>query len=92
LPARYTYNVKYVLGGSEKRVDAQWIISKDDNKAKGPIAAMDQDMEGTEEEWLISGHSLVGEIATRAVLDARGKQVAAVWGKITKWMRAGKRQ
>lgn len=25
----YTYNVKYVLGGSEKRVDAQWIQSKD---------------------------------------------------------------
>ena len=24
----YTYNVKYILGGTEKRVDAQWITSK----------------------------------------------------------------
>lgn len=24
----YTYNIKYILGGSEKRVDAQWITSK----------------------------------------------------------------
>jgi hypothetical protein len=49
---RYTYNVKYVISGTEKRIDAQWIVSKNPlnvNRAESAAARHGEQQKRREE-------------------------------------------
>jgi hypothetical protein len=68
----FTYNVKYMLGGNERRVDARWIVSKD------PEATSREDLKKERQESQQARQKAAAEAeAARAAAEAAEKEAKA---------------